>query len=170
MKKIITTMFILIHISCNNSINSNRINTIESKYTLLNSFNDKKEEREIEFKIKRGLPVVKLKLNGRDANFLIDTGATSSVLNMGSANYYGFSYRIHDGSYFTGANGAQIRSGFIHGAKLYDGDSEIEIRFKAIDIQKVSIEYGIAGVLGTDFLLRTKANVDYNEKLLIIRQ
>jgi hypothetical protein len=120
------------------------------------------------------IPVVKATLNDKDAWFIVDTGASATLLNMSLAQYFGISpYRdLHRGDIeINGLGGSmsfesaicKIKIGqlTINHAALKSKD--LNGLFAAIN-KKENME--IAGILGSDILLRCHINVNYDSQTL----
>jgi len=120
---------------------------------------------DIEFSMNKGLPIIKAELNGMDVYFLIDSGATSSVLNVGCAEVYGFSYRLLDGQVMSGINGDAL-VGHVSNAKVVINGTRIALRFKSVDLSSVNNRLNIVGLIGSDYLYRNEMIIDYKNKVL----
>jgi hypothetical protein len=120
------------------------------------------------------IPVVKATLNDKDAWFIVDTGASATLLNMSLAQYFGISpYRdLRRGDIeINGLGGSmsfesaicKIKIGqlTIHHAALKS--KSLNGLFAAIN-KKENME--IAGILGSDILLRCHINVNYDSQTL----
>jgi len=124
----------------------------------------------IPFEMYRGLPITEMQLNGLDAKFLIDTGATSSVLNIDCAVVYEFEYVDVNDSFFTGASGTQIRSGLVRNAWVHSKGKRINVDFKGLEMPSIRERYGVVGILGSDIFNNNDCIIDYDNKLIIIRR
>lgn len=120
------------------------------------------------------IPVVKATLNGKDAWFIVDTGASATLLNMALSQYFGISPyrdRYRGDIEINGLGGSmsfesaicKIKIGqiTIHHAALKSKD--LNGLFAAIN-KRENME--IAGILGSDILLRCRINVNYDSQTL----
>lgn len=116
---------------------------------------------------------IHVKLNNRDANFLIDTGAASSLLDINQANDYNF--KINKTQLrFAGAGGLSYQYKVTNYIFHHDTDklfvyplgADLKFVVESFDDDGISI----AGVLGSDFLERHDAIIDYRHETLIIHK
>lgn len=114
---------------------------------------------------------VKLRLNNREANFLIDTGAAASLLDINQANVYNFKFYLTENT-FAGAGGLSHRFrvteySFIHDntkLNVYPYGADLKFVVESFSDKGISV----VGVIGSDFLTRHDAIIDYkNEKLIL---
>lgn len=136
---------------------------------LSSSCDDFNRVTHIHFSMTESLPLINVLLNGRPAKLLIDTGAMSSVLNVYSADEYGFNYTLIDGNNFRGAGGNVIRSGFVSGASLRINGKLVEVDFKGLELSSISRDLGIVGILGSDYLNDHDYIIDYSKDLITFK-
>lgn len=121
--------------------------------------------------------ICKAKINGKNARILIDTGASRSVFDQERILLF-----VNDKSFVQneklstglGTNSMPTSSVTLKSFKV--GDLKMD-NFLAIllDLQHVNVTYGtlgheaIDGVLGNDILVKHKAVIDYNKKILKLR-
>ncbi len=121
--------------------------------------------------------ICKAKINGKNARILIDTGASRSVFDQERIRLF-----VNEKSFIQneklstglGTNSMPTSSVTLKSFKI--GELKID-DFLAIllDLQHVNVTYGtlgheaIDGVLGNDILLKHKAVIDYNKKILKLR-
>ena len=116
---------------------------------------------------------IRIKLNNRDANFLIDTGAASSLLDINQANDYKFKINKTE-SRFAGAGGLSYQyrvSNYVfhhNTEKLFVYPLGADLKFVVESFDQGGIS--IAGVLGSDFLEKHDAIIDYKNETLIIHK
>jgi hypothetical protein len=127
----------------------------------------------IKFKSAGRIPVIDVILNGKPARFIIDTGASISILNEQEADYYGF--RKIEPLADVEVAGFEGSSMMKHATKctLEIGSLKItHIRFKSKDINAlVAILYRneqirIAGILGADLLTQYRMQIDFMNKTI----
>ena len=114
---------------------------------------------------------IKVKLNNRDANFLIDTGAASSLLDINQAIDYKFKIN-RTGHKFAGAGGLsdQYRVTnyvFHHNTDqlmVYPLGADLKFVVESFDEDGITV----TGVIGSDFLKQHDAIIDYKNLQLII--
>ncbi len=121
--------------------------------------------------------ICKAKINGKNARILIDTGASRSVFDQERIRLF-----VNEKSFIqneklsTGLGTNSMPTSSVTLKSLKIGDLKID-DFLAIllDLQHVNVTYGtlgheaIDGVLGNDILLKHKAVIDYNKKILKLR-
>ncbi len=129
------------------------------------------------------IPVIEGRINGKTAYFIVDTGASCSILNESVARHFGFKTMVALDEHLMGLNGAaRIKTAFNYAIEL--GPLRIKsLVFRTrridelVDVIKNNDRVSIAGIIGADvlkkyqmsidfrtnkisFLLRTPANVD----------
>lgn len=136
----------------------------------VNSCEDKVTQQiEIVFSMSSGLPLVEMELNGKKAKFLVDSGAMRSVLNISNAEAYGYKYIPVSGLNFTGAGGAEIKGGLISDAVVKINDKTLQIRFRALDMDGLSKQLGVVGIIGSDYLDYADYVLDYKNDVIYIK-
>jgi len=131
--------------------------------------------RSITFRTVGRIPVIEARLNGKPATFIIDTGASVSILNTSEAAFYGFEV-------FTLQSDAVDVTGFSGVSSIHNaGRCTIEIgslrithlRFRSRDMHDFartlypSGETRIAGILGSDMLMHYKMKIDFVDQKVI---
>lgn len=119
---------------------------------------------------------IELEVNDRPAMFIVDTGASVSLVDRQQASEYEFICHENVGSgKINGLTGINTlvptsRINVSHYNYKFRG-----IKFYAIDIDPIH-EYlekrniHILGILGADFLIKNKAVIDYENKILILNR
>jgi len=155
MKKLLISFLLVLTFSCNN-------NKVDTYNPYLENYDTR-----IEFSMNKGLPIAELLLNGRKVKFLIDSGASSSVLNLSYADALGFDYELVENFNFTGVSGRVIQSGIASKAVLrtVDGD-RLFVDFKVLDMNEVSQSLRIVGIIGSDYLDRFNYCIDYKYNVI----
>jgi len=122
----------------------------------------------IPFSTVKGIPIITVNINGKPARLLIDTGATSSVIDLSVAKQYGF--RVGDAldMDFQGIGGISAIYYADKAETTYQG-SPMYIRYRASDLGHLRKSKGIVGIIGTNYLEQNKMIVDYQNKLLMIK-
>lgn len=114
---------------------------------------------------------IRVKLNNRTANLLVDTGAAASLLDITQAKHYQFSFYKTDHT-FNGIGG--LTNGYRVTKYTIEHDSTaLPIYPFGIDMEHVNDSFKengmpIVGVLGSDFLRKSEAIIDYKNMLLTI--
>jgi hypothetical protein len=116
---------------------------------------------------------IRVKLNNRDAIFLIDTGASASLVDINQANDYKFKYSVSEQK-FSGVGGGSS-SYKIFNYKFHHDSTTLKVYPYGMDLKEVNksfIENGmpITGVIGSDFLRTHDAIINYKKLELIINQ
>jgi len=113
------------------------------------------------------IPVISATLNGKPAYFIIDTGASVSVLNEPEAKSYGFIVGANDDVNVTGFTGTSNMRRVVN-CTLQVGTLKItHIRFSCKNINElVTVVYGnenikISGILGSDLLGQYRMQIDF---------
>lgn len=118
------------------------------------------------------IPVIEARLNGKPARFIIDTGASVSILNAGEAAFYGFEvFNQEDAGVdvagFSGISRIQSTGRCI----IEIGDLKItHLRFKSRDMHDFAAvlypsgEARVAGILGGDLLAYYQMRIDFVDR------
>jgi len=128
----------------------------------------------IEIEILRKIPFVEFEVNGKKARFIIDTGASISLIDKEQIEEYGIEYypdhgegRIHG---LGGDNTFNVTSLIF---LSYDELFNVNHRFYSSDISVLKgflsqKKIDILGILGTDFFLNHGVIIDYSQERLVI--
>jgi len=128
--------------------------------------------------IGRQIPVVETILNGEKAWFIIDTGASFTLLNASEAGRFGFFVREHPHHHKTEVNGlgGNLILHETFSCRLDLGPLEIKhFPWKSGNIDLLSTrimkneKIRIAGILGSDLLSRYGINVNYDTQTISYR-
>ena len=121
--------------------------------------------------VMREQPIVKGIMNGKKAYFLLDTGSDVTLLNIGDAKKYGFSYRNRNdlrGYRLSGLGKSTTELLGIYNVDLQLGSQKINDVFLAYDISNIirSLNAGtsieINGIIGSKALKRHGFVIDYD--------
>ncbi len=118
--------------------------------------------------------MLKCQLNGKPAYFLIDTGASFTILHSKSAKSYGFDVLERKGLKTTGFGGSASTAKIAIGADLEFNHRKLSMGYLAQDLTKMirliqsSTNIRIAGIIGTDLLKRYGCRVDFGNKVLVL--
>lgn len=114
------------------------------------------------------LPIVCLYSNGKKLNFIVDTGASNSVLDLNSLNSLA-SYKKLETENCTlyGMDGNPVNVEYIN-TTLYYGNTKINEDFQILEVPAVKVfkatqNIDIAGFLGSSFLKKHKVNIDFEK-------
>ncbi|WP_079685494.1 retropepsin-like aspartic protease family protein [Ohtaekwangia koreensis] len=121
------------------------------------------------------IPVVKAKLNGKNAFFIIDTGASVSILNESEAAHFGFSVVNYDVQAMTEVmsfNGTS-NIGHVNTCILEIGSTAIKYHgFRSKDMREFASilqrdeQIRLAGILGSDLLNRYSMSINFMDKTI----
>jgi predicted aspartyl protease len=121
--------------------------------------------------------MITIKINGKNARLIIDTGASKTVLDRTRVSKYvkETDFKNHDKlSSGLGTNTMESQTTSIKKIKI--GDVEIHnYTTVLLDLSHVNSSYEqiglspVEGVLGSDILLRYKAVIDYEKKVLRLK-
>lgn len=126
--------------------------------------------KEIRLVYMRNLFFVDLKVNDKYARFLVDTGASISLLDINQAKKYGFTYKSRNDEAIGLGGSTRRYKAYGHETRTKN-DRELLVRFEAADLSNIVHNMqldgvSILGVIGSDFLMNTGAVIDYGEKKL----
>lgn len=119
----------------------------------------------IYFNVTSGLPIINVTLNGVESRFLLDSGASNSILNCDLFDKYDFIKLRKPISIVTGLGGSRYVYE-ITGTQLIYNDKIIPINFRCTDISILSNSLDIVGLIGSDFLIKNDLIIDYKNKVL----
>lgn len=129
-----------------------------------NKFED---DNKIEFVTINKVPVVKGKLNNIPAYFIIDSGASLSVLDENQKDKYKF-YTTSDNQSAVGYGGvASFKR--VTNVDLFIGGKEFETNYKAqnlsslVDVIREDSGYEIVGIIGSDIMKSNKFIINYSD-------
>lgn len=121
---------------------------------------------------------VKGKIQGIEVKFLIDTGASKSVVDKSFTEKHFKDQPIKKTEHQTTGLGANIQnSEFVKFKRLKIGSRSIKpIEFALLDLEMVNSAYTAAGldpvyaIIGGDILMKYKCSIDYYNALLIFNK
>lgn len=113
---------------------------------------------------------------GKKILFLIDTGASKSVIDQSFIETNFPNRKIKETTHQTTGLGANIpNSSFIRMQRVQLGDIKIgSVQFALLDLDVVNSAYSMAGlekveaIIGGDVLKKYKCVIDYNNEILIL--
>jgi hypothetical protein len=119
------------------------------------------------------IPVIEGKINGKRAFFIVDTGASCSLLNEQSAHRYGFKYRARSDEQVVGLNGqAKINMAFDYDVQLGSVNLKQAV-FKTRHLSELANiirekdHIDVAGIIGADILKRYGMVIDFNSNTVL---
>lgn len=123
---------------------------------------------------KSGHIITKASINGYSGRFIIDTGASASCVDQ--ALYKEFKLETHYMEREIGTASGSLKPRISHNNVLELGDwSDQDITLLSIDMgfinRALAVEKmrAIQGLLGADFLIASKAIIDYNRKRIFLK-
>jgi hypothetical protein len=138
----------------------------------------RKEEEYVPFRMVNRIPVVNGRINGKQAWFIVDTGASVSVLNAGEAKHFGFEVANavhHPGRSINGLGGrsnvyavmrCDLTIGHLPLKYIAWHSQDMHALFSAIHENE---EIRIAGIIGSDVLSKYHISIHYNKLVLSYR-
>lgn len=126
-------------------------------------------ERQIEpniinFEVKNNLPIIKATINGKGVKLLVDSGASSSIIDYTLKDKLAFQTYNEDGGVTYNGIGGSTQGHSVTNLALKYNDSILHVKFRAIYFKNVRNSLGVAGVLGSDYLLKNGLILDYTNK------
>lgn len=119
------------------------------------------------------IPVVEAKINGKKARFIIDTGASCSLLNESASEYFEFKYTAGLDENVTGLNGESKLKRALD-CVIHFGPLQLKHHiFKTQDMVTIvsMIERNehivISGIIGADILDKYRITIDFKNKILL---
>lgn len=130
---------------------------------------------ELTIRITENLILVKLLVNGKQANFIVDTGASVSIIDRQQASKYRFRCfdNLDQGSMnsMAGISSLILTSGI---ELRYQNHQFRHVKFYASDMDYINRfmkerHVYILGILGADFLKRNQAVIDYKHRRIRLK-
>jgi hypothetical protein len=123
------------------------------------------------------IPVIEGQINGKVAYFIVDTGASCSILNESVAKYYGFKTMLILDEQLMGLNGsAKIKTAYDYSITL----SVLKIKgvvFRTrqidelVEVIRNNERIAIAGIIGSDVLKKYQMGIDFRtNKISFLRR
>lgn len=114
------------------------------------------------------LYLINVTLNGKKTKLLIDTGATKSLLDISKSKQFNFEYSLFNRNKYIGLGGLTD----IYVVYNYTIDSFF-IPFLGSDLEEINNYFNkdgnkIVGIIGSDFLLKNGAIIDYTTNKLYL--
>lgn len=125
------------------------------------------EDGKISFQSVNKVPVVEGTLNGKKVFYIIDTGASLSILDLSQQEDYDFHYRIDVNEGVAGIGGVSTL-GVVSNAEAEIGGVKIDVPLKTQDlsaVKNVIQRYQgvkIIGIIGSDYMKRHNIVIDYS--------
>ena len=120
---------------------------------------------------KTELPIVTLISNGREFNFLVDTGSNKSHLKIGIAGAMdAVKIDTESNAVITTGNGKVQHYGY-YDVKFSFGKNHFVVqRFEVMDLEETFSDWGIAvhGILGIDFLMKLGYKIDFTTNTMYV--
>jgi len=136
---------------------------------------ENEERRQVPFHTHGRIPVIEARLNGRTAHFIIDTGASVSLLNEQEAGYFGFNVFVDDAypsAHVTGFNGTSTVN-YASPCMLELGALKMPaLRLKSRNMTEISSVFfeheriRVAGILGADLLEQYRMQIDFKARVI----
>lgn len=119
---------------------------------------------------------VEAKVNGKNAVFIIDTGASNSVFNIKDAEKYKLNTKeIPGGEKAVGLGSDQLDTQMAKKVEFRAGDMVFKkFAFVLLDLEIINDTFkklgaeSIQGIIGTDLLLKCKAVINYRKRILTL--
>lgn len=113
------------------------------------------------------LPIIEAELNGINAKFLIDSGAGISVLDLDAMYIYGYSInKFRPTQRVNGIGGTQQMYHLKNYKFSINSKDTISVDFRGMNIRQFREDYGILGILGSDYLETHDFTIDYDKKVI----
>ena len=125
------------------------------------------KKMEIPLVFVNNLPTLPVELNGKIVSFLLDSGASSSVVDSTLRKKHNF-IMLAEVDSITGIGGARR----VYGVKdiiLRYRDKILKVpKLKTSDLSEVRRAIGVSGILGSDFLMANLAHVNFKSRSVTI--
>lgn len=132
------------------------------------------ESKSVDFEIHHNIILVEAYVNNKWSKFIVDTGASVSLLDFNQSKKYDFTYSIDIDNRLTGFGGRTrlMKTSRVQFA-MKGALPDYSIRFSASDLSNLNTilsksQQRVLGILGNDFLQSHGAIIDYQKKKLLI--
>lgn len=138
----------------------------------------RKQDEYVSFRMVNRIPVVSGRINGKPAWFIIDTGASVSVLNAGEAKHFGFHVANTVYHPVRSINGLGGRSNVYEVSECDLAIGQLPLKYIAWHSQDMQALFQaiydnenirIAGIIGSDVLSKYHIGIHYNKLALSYR-
>ena len=129
----------------------------------------------VSFRVIKNVAILEGKINDNTAFFIVDTGATITLLNESLAKH--FNFYVVDNKYFSkrsvlGLGGRSVIKE-ARSATIKVGPHEIKFITKAADLDNLTAYFfdtnlKIAGIIGTDLLYMLNGSIDFRNNTIIL--
>ena len=128
----------------------------------------------IDFEVHDNIIVVEAYVNSKWSKFIVDTGASVSLLDFTQSKKYDFTYSVDPDKRLTGFGGKSrlMRTSDVS-FRIKGEEPERLLSFSASDLSQLNVilsqaQQRVLGILGNDFLEMHSAVIDYKRKKLSI--
>lgn len=132
--------------------------------------NKEYEQNEIKIDNMYGLPFLELLINGNKARMLLDTGANMSYINSKNIGKFGIILNSNaPGTDLTGVGGSGGVTNGVYKFSIKKNDT-IElpnnVNFRTTDLSNIGIK--VDGIIGSDYLRKNNALIDYKTNIVTL--
>ena len=128
----------------------------------------------VDFEVHHNLLIIEGYVNDKWAKFIVDTGASTSVLDLSQSKKYKFSYAIDPDTRMAGFGGHSKLMKTSSVQFMLDGLPTNELNFSASDLRGINTvllqkNQKILGIIGSDFLRNHRAVIDYDRNKIVFK-
>ena len=127
--------------------------------------------RPVHFIMHGTIPLILASINGKRAFFIVDTGASISILNQQDADYFGFDFTKGEASVAGFGGISELNRAM--GSTVQIGSLTLKnFPFACQDMEHISAAFmnarrvKVAGVIGSDIFQKYKISINYRERTL----
>ena len=132
------------------------------------------DDRIIKFTSVNKLPVVEGKINNKKAFFIIDSGASISVLDEDQSNTYNFYYQQLEDISQAAGYGGNFNYGHAYDAEISLGGLDLYTEYKTkdisdiVDVIKQNDHIIVTGIIGSDIMKKYKFIINYSNNTITL--
>jgi len=128
----------------------------------------------LKFQVWDNIIYLDVEVNGKKARFIVDTGAALSLIDANQSKFYGFDVTQLDHTNFIQGFGSKNQLLATSHIKVRYRDLDLKgLKFRGSDLSHLNDflqprNIKILGILGSDYLARENAIIDYERRALIL--
>ena len=132
------------------------------------------QQTHLQFQVRGNIIYLDVEVNGKKARFIVDTGAALSLIDVNQSKQYGFKvFKLNHTNFIQGFGSKNQLLATSH-IKVRYRDLDLKgLKFRGSDLSQLNDflqprNIKILGILGSDYLARVKAIIDYERRAVVL--